>query len=150
MQMFKHMFDAAAKMEIEQTQMKRQIAQISEKAEATQNTLEDIKETIIYRDQDWRRYINRLFNKAVANSGTGDYQGFRNETYRMLEPRAGCRLDKRLNSLKSRMALNGAAKAQIDAATKLDVIENDKKLKEIYTFIIKELAIRYSVKVEEM
>jgi prophage antirepressor-like protein len=102
-----------------------------------------IKETIIQRDEDWRKAINSMFNKAVVHSGTQDFQALRNESYKMLEERARCDLNKRLRNLLDRLEESGATRTQINKTSKMDVIEAEPRLKEIYTSIVKEISIRY-------
>lgn len=61
------------------------------------------------------------------------------------EERAGCDLKIRLKNMKARQALQGVSKSKIDELNYLDVIAQDKKLIEIYTAIVKEMAIKYRV-----
>ena len=135
LQMFKQIWDGQAKAQIEQAETQRQL----QKVEIAVTT---IKETIIQRDDDWRKSINTMFNNAVKNSTSKDFQAIRNESYRILEERAHCDLNTRQRNLRTRMSENGATKTQIDKISKMEVIEVDPKLKEIYTSIIKELSIR--------
>ena len=143
LQMFKTLFDNVARSHLEQEEIKRQLAITTEEVKATQATVENIKETIIVRDEDWRNWINQMFNRAVAKTKTKDYQVLRRETYEILEQRAHCRLDTRLANLKTRLEAAGATKTKLKETTKLDVIESEPRLKEIYTTIIKEMAVRF-------
>lgn len=43
------------------------------------------------------------------------------------------------------MAEEGASKSKRDKTNKLDVIEMDKRLKEIYLAVVKDFAIKYGV-----
>ena len=131
-------------LEREQAEMKRQMSATAEKADAAVAAITAIKETVVMRDDDWRRWVNRMFNNAVQNSPGRDYQALRDETYRILEERAGCNLNQRLRNYRERLAEQGATRTAIDKANRLDCIKSDKRLKEIYTSIIKELSIRYS------
>ena len=144
LQAFKHILDAMTKTQLEQMEMKRQIVENTEKVEAAQNTLTVIKETFIKRDDDWRKWAKKLFDSAVESSGTEDYQTMRRETYELLEGRARCDLNARLANLRKRLEQAGATKTHINQMSKLDVIESDCRLKEIYTAVLKELAMRYS------
>lgn len=103
---------------------------------------EHIRETIAYQPSSWRRDMNRLFNRIVEAAGREKFAVLRRESYRRLEERAHVDLDRRLQNLKNRLALEGATKSAIERANNLDVIEADPKLKEIYTFILKEMAIK--------
>jgi len=143
LQMFKSIFDAVAKTQLEQAEVKKQLVLTTEKVEAQQTVIANIKEAIVERDDDWRKWINNMFNKAVMHTHSKNYQVIRSETYEILEQRAHCDLGRRLSNLKSRLEESGATKTSIKNTTKLDVIEADVKLKEIYTSIIKEFAVRY-------
>ena len=106
---------------------------------------EHIRETIAYQPDNWRRDMHRLFNRIVERHGREKFAALRHETYKRLEERARVDLERRLQNLKARLALEGATKTAIDRANKLDVIEADPKLREIYAIILKELAIREAV-----
>jgi len=100
-----------------------------------------IKETIVRREDDWRtEAVNKLRKIGFR---TGQYKEIINESYRLLEERAGCNLNIRLENLKRRMALEGATKSAINEANYLDVIEADKRLTEIYINIVNQLYIKY-------
>ncbi|WP_162920161.1 hypothetical protein [Paenisporosarcina cavernae] len=48
------------------------------------------------------------------------------------------------------MALNGVAKSTVNKVSKLDAIADDSRLTEIYLAIVKELAVKYRVNVENI
>lgn len=60
-----------------------------------------------------------------------------------LEQRAGCDLGTRLRNMKQRMGNSGATKTAINSIRKIDVIEGDKKLREIFSKIVSEYEIKY-------
>lgn len=100
-----------------------------------------IRETIIRRnDENWREQISLDLNAIVKASG-GSHQDIRSESYALLEDRAACRLSVRVANAKDRLRDTGAKKTTIEKYCKLDAIEEDSKLKEIYTGIVKEMAI---------
>jgi len=117
--------------------------ELEERTEVVERTLTLVKDTIVQRDDDWRDSINKMINKIVGSKGGRDYSGVRAETYTLLEERAGCDLNTRLRNQKQRLEESGAPKSRINALSKMDIIESDKKLKEIYTAIVKELTIKY-------
>jgi len=108
-----------------------------------ESTTQAIKDTIIQEPDNWREDINRMFNKIVDRIGGQKFQEIRNESYNLLESRAHVDLNRRLMNLRTRMLDQGATKTAIEKANKLDVIEQDPKLREIYAQIIKEYYIRY-------
>lgn len=118
------------------------VKELKEKVESNQSQLQNIKNTIIHTDEDWRNWINSQFTKMCKENE--DYREKKKLSYDRLENRAHCRLDIRLNNLRERLINVGATKTAANNARKLDIIESDIKLKEIYTTIVKEMAIKYS------
>ena len=132
MQMFKFTFDAVAKIQLEAAQTKQELVGL-------QTTVSTIKETFLQRDENWRKMIKGLLNGAAARMG--GHREVRTESYKLLEERGRCNLNLRLANFKERLAETGATKTKINDANRLDVIESDPRLKEIYTTIVKELSI---------
>jgi Rha family phage regulatory protein len=120
--------------------MEHRQLQIEERQQQTESQLTTIKETFLQRDDNWRQKINGLLNGAARRSGM-NYKDVRNLSYQTLKDRTNCKLETRLENLRTRLADSGATKTRIADANKLDVIESDKMLKEIYTTIVKELSI---------
>lgn len=106
-------------------------------------TVQSIKETIIMTMDNWRTDIKRMVNAIVEARGNNDHAGFRGETYIALERRASVNLCTRYANRQKDMEKQGYTKTQIKALSKLDVIESDKKLKEIYMSVVKEYYIKY-------
>ena len=113
--------------------------QIEQRQQQTESQLTTIKETFLQRDDNWRQKITGMLNGAAPRFG--GHREVRTESYRLLEERAHCKLNTRLANLKERLAEQGATKSKISDANRLDVIEADPRLKEIYTTIVKELSI---------
>ena len=91
----------------------------------------NIKENVVveYKD-DWRNKVNHVL-KTIGYK-TKNYQEIRNKSYETLEKRAGCYLDIRLKNMRGRAFEAGKSQTYITNLNKLDVIEEDKRLKEIY------------------
>lgn len=136
LQMFQQLFNCVAKQELRMKQLEEQAAKQEE-------TLSAIKDTIILQPDNWREELNKMFNKIVDRIGGNKFWELRSQSYRELERRAGCNLDVRLKNLKARMFASGASKTAINEACKLDVIAEDKKLREIYSKIVQELYIKH-------
>lgn len=132
LQMFNQMFQAVAKVELEAAETKQKIVEV-------QTKVTTIQETILQRDDNWRQKITGMLNGAAQRFG--GHQEIRKESYSRLEERAHCKLNTRLANLKDRLEESGATKTKIEKANRLDVIEADPKLKEIYSTIVKELSI---------
>jgi regulator of replication initiation timing len=133
LQMFKQTFDAVAKIQLESSETKKKLNEV-------QSTVQTIKETFIKKDEDWRKSINGMLNSAARKLG-GNYRDLRTKSYNLLEERGRCNLNIRLANLKERLAESGATKTKINQTTRMDVIESDPRLKEIYTTIVKEFSI---------
>lgn len=133
LQMFKQLWDGMARKELEDAKRDREIKEIK-------TTVTVIKDTFLHKDDNWRKSITRMLNQAVNSSNYG-HQEIRRKSYQLLEERARCNLSVRLQNLKDRLEENGAKATRIKDANKLEVIESDARLKEIYTTIVKELSI---------
>lgn len=94
----------------------------------------------------WRDEVNKIINSIAMKLGGGKYfSEIRNESYELLESRAGCNLDIRLQNRKSKMALRGSSKTAINKVTKLEIVSEDKKLISVYFTVIKEMAVKYQL-----
>lgn len=135
MQMLYGMLDQMA-------QTERQAREAKEIAQKAVETTEAIKEAIQPVFDDWREETNKKFNRIQKNSGK-QFSILRNEMYEALEQRAGCDLGTRLRNLQSRMTDKGCTKTEINKVTKMDVIESDKRLREIFSKIVTEYEVRF-------
>lgn len=133
MQMFQQIWQGVARAQLEAQEAQRGISQMKE-------AIATVQETLLRRDEDWRRKINGLLNGAAKRSGDG-YQDMRNRSYDLLEERAKCKLSIRLTNLRDRLNEQGATKTKINQTNRMDVIESDPRLKEIYDSIVRELAV---------
>lgn len=124
--------------------MRMEIQQAKIETAAVKEDLENIRDVVEIRpSQNWRNETNSLIKKICYK--LCDYSKPKEEIYKALEERASCDLKVRLKNLRGRLALEGATKTKIDNLNYLDVIAADKKLIEIYTAIVKEMAIKYKV-----
>ncbi|MDP4116190.1 MAG: ORF6N domain-containing protein [Bacteroidota bacterium] len=128
--------ESIAKAELEQQEIK----QIAVRA---QQAVEVIKDTIITQPDNWRKDINRMFNRIVEAIGSQQFQELRNESYQLLNSRAHVKIEERLRKLQQRAEASGMPKYKRDKLNRMDVIEADPKLKEIYAAIIKEYTVKY-------
>ncbi|MET1928451.1 antA/AntB antirepressor family protein [Enterococcus faecium] len=132
LQMFQGIFNAVAKQELETKRL------------ATQ--MDNITEIVALNTTDWRRDCRNFVNKmAQTQGGYGAYQEIQTAIYEEVDRRAGSSLKTRLTNLRNRMAGEGVPKSKRDKTNKLDVIESDKRLKEIYLSVVKDFAIKYGV-----
>ena len=108
--------------------------------EATQQA---IKEAVISEPDNWREDINKKMNKIAQTIGVNQYKEIRSESYHLLEQRAGVLLERRLANKRTRMLMEGMSATAINKANKIDIIDEDKKLREIYGKIVSEYFIKY-------
>src|SRR5690606_40949279 len=83
--------------------------------------------------EDGIRDFSRDWSSDVCSSDLGfeEYRNVRQESYDLLESRARCKLDIRLNNRKKEALANGIIpKSKIERFSKLDVIADDPRLTE--------------------
>ncbi|MCO6528725.1 MAG: antA/AntB antirepressor family protein [Lactobacillus sp.] len=132
LQMFKKIFDNAARHELE-------LKRVDQK-------LDNITAIVSLNTTEWRKTAQGLIHKmAKTEGGFGAYQQIQGDIYKEVDARAGSSLKTRLTNLRQRMALNGSCKSAIDRLNRLDVIDADKRLKQIYMAVVKDFAIKYKV-----
>ncbi|KEH89574.1 hypothetical protein Z967_08335 [Clostridium novyi A str. 4540] len=133
----------------EMKEVKQQLNQVNNKVLQTKEEVQAIREVVeIVPSNSWRGETNRLMTKICFK--LKNYQKPKEEVYQALQERAGCDLKIRLKNMRARQALEGVAKSKLDNLNYLDVIAQDKKLIEIYTAIVKEMAIKHGITVKEV
>lgn len=142
MKMLYGMLDQMAQAERQANEAKRIADTAKETASKAIESVENIKEAVKPVFENWRADINSKFNRIQRNADK-QFNILRTEMYSELEHRAGCDLGKRLRNLKDRMTDNGCKKSDVDKLNKMDVIEQDKKLREIFSKIVTEYEIKY-------
>ena len=135
MQMLYGMLDQMAETE-------RRAKKAEEIAVKAYQTADAIKEAIQPVFDDWRKTTNDKIIKITKKAAI-PYADLRNEMYKVLEQRAGCDLSTRVRNLQNRMNEKGSTKTAIDKVCRMDVIESDKRLKEIFSKIVAEYEIKY-------
>lgn len=106
--------------------------------------IQEIREVVEIKPfENWRDDTNKMINKICRK--TGDYQDTRKKIYEALDRRAGTKVNQRLDNMRARAILAGTSRSKADSLGILDVIAEDKKLIEIYTAIVKEMAIKKGV-----
>ena len=130
-----------ANKELEDKERDRKIALANETARKAVETTENIKEAVKPIMDNWRGEIRSKIAKIAVKSNIG-YATLQAEMHKELERRAGADLGKRVRNMKQRIENAGGTKKQIDIK-KIDVIEQDKKLREIYSKIVQEYEVKY-------
>ncbi len=143
LQLMNQMFQAMAKNELETKEAKQLAIEANEKAN-------NISNIVTMTNIEWRDKVNSILKKIAAKwTGIDPYRSVKNLSYERLEKRAGCDLDRRLNNRKERALAQGMTKTYIRKINKLDVIQENKRLVEIYIQIVKEMAIEFRVNIND-
>src|SRR5690554_5317827 len=150
LQMFNKLFLSVAETQLKQQEQDKRLNEMEQQQLEIKQQQENIKEIVALNPTEWRKTTTSILNKiAVARGGFGEYKNVRQESYDLLEARAHCKLDIRLNNRKKEALANGIIpKSKIDKFSKLDVIADDARLTEIYIAIVKEMAIKYQINAE--
>lgn len=124
------------------------IVALEQKVNKQGEQLDNITGILALTNNDWRNKVNAILNGIAMKLGGGQYYSeIRNESYQLLEDRAGCSLTIRLNNRKAKMALRGSSKTAINKTTALEIIAEDKKLIAVYITVVKELAVKYQLNI---
>ncbi|KGL37412.1 Rha family transcriptional regulator [Listeria booriae] len=113
--------------------------------------IEDMKEILSINSNEWRNKANRIL-KRIANNigGTEPYRSVVNMSYERFETKAHCDLNRRLENRKTKMAAKGMSKTAIQKLNKLDCISEDQRLIEIYLSVVKQMAIQFGIKTNDL
>ena len=142
MKMLYGMLDQMAQAERQANEAKRIADTARDTASKAIESVENIKEAVKPVFDNWRNEINAKFNRIQRNADC-QFNVLRAEMYSELEHRAGCDLNRRIRNRRERMAESGCTKTEISALNKMDIIEDDKNLREIFSKIVGEYEIRY-------
>lgn len=133
----------------EMKEVKYQIAAVKQESKEVKEEVQAIKDIIVINPkEEWRKQTNNILNQIGFK--TKEYKKVKDEAYKALEDRAKCKLKIRLENLQGRALREGMAPSKVSQLNNLDVIANDVRLKEIYINIVKEMAIKNGVKVQEV
>ena len=142
LQMLQGLLNQMVNKELEDKERDRKIAIAQETAQKAVETTNNIKEAVKPVLDNWRTEIKSRIAK-IAPKAEMSYGILQAEMYKELERRAGVDLNRRVNNMKQRAKDSCSTKKQVDDIRKIDVIEQDKKLREIYSKIVTEYEIRY-------
>ena len=142
LQMLQGLLEQMVQKELEDKERDRQIALANETAQKAIETTEIIKEAVQPVFDNWREIMTAKINKIQKASGIS-HSELRAEIYAQVERRGTCDLSKRLRNMKQRMADGGYTKTAIEKCNKMDVIEADAGIKEIFGKIVAEYEIKY-------
>lgn len=140
--------------EIEQQRQAEKITALEDKANKQGKSLENIKDTFTQstNDEELTRWIQRCINRIAESpnftySFGNRYAAAKSESYKRLTDKAHCRLDQKVRNAITRAEERGCTKSQINSINKLSIILADRRLREIYITVIKEMMLAYCVEV---
>jgi anti-repressor protein len=138
----------------EMKDMKQQLSEVNHnalvantKSEETKQEIQAIRDVITLNPTQWKIDVTNILSKiAKQRGGTSEmYKEVRDESYRLLNERAGSKLSIRLTNMKRKVLEETGSKSKADKVSKIDVIATDKKLIEIYISVVTKMAIKYKV-----
>ena len=142
------------KQELEQKRQAEALQRLEDKTNKQTEALQTVKDTFSKSEteEETVQWVNHCINKIAESpnfvySFGNRYAAAKNESYNRLSTKAGCRLDQKLRNSIARAEERGYTKAQINTINKLSVIMADKRLKQIYIGVIKEMMISYCVEI---
>lgn len=143
LQMLQGLLDQMKETEIANKKRDRQIALAQETAEKAVETTERMKDEIISPFDNWRDDINKKVRQISIASGI-PYQGLFTSIYNDLEHIGRCDLSTRQRNKRDRMERAGCTKTDIQKeTTKIAVIEDDARLKQIFEDIVRKYGMKY-------
>lgn len=145
LRMLQGLLDQMVQKELADKERDKKIALAQETARKAEETAETIKESIIVPFDNWRDDINSKVREISIKSNI-PFQELFSEMYKSLEQKAACDLSARQRNKRDRMKNMGCRKSDIDReTTKIAIIEDDKRLKQIFDDIVRKYAIKYIV-----
>lgn len=136
--------------ELKQKEQDAKLSALDDKVSRQNEAIQTVKEAMTDRpDKDFSQWVTETI-RAIANSPSFEnnplrFQSAWSESYKRLTDKAGCRLDTLLKNAKQRAAESGASKSKVKAISKLSVIADNKRLKELYITCIREMMIAYCI-----
>jgi uncharacterized protein YfkK (UPF0435 family) len=125
-------------------EVNNRVLQTNEKVDETKQEIQSMRDVYTLSPNAWRSDTSKLIGAIAQRLGGFDYiRQIREESYKILDERAGARLGIRLTNMKKNVLVETGSKAKSEKISKLDVIAADKKLVEVYCLIVKEMAIKY-------
>lgn len=143
MQLLMQMVNTMAEKELADKERDRQIAFAQETASKAVETTERMKDVLISPFENWREDINKKV-RQVAQASKIPHQELFTCMYNDLERVGRCDLSTRQRNKRERMERAGCTKTDIQKeTTKIAVIEDDARLKQIFEDIVRKYGAKY-------
>ena len=98
---------------------------------------------------NWQSQMNRNVRAFCMQTGLDFHKTFQ-ELYTELEVSAGVKLGVRVKFARQRLQVNGATQTDIAAVSKLSIVAQDKKLREIFNNLYNRMVARYTINSADM
>lgn len=98
---------------------------------------------------NWQSQMNRNVRAFCMQTGLDFHETFR-QLYAELEVSAGVKLGVRVKFARQRLQVNGATQTDIAAVSKLSIVAQDKKLREIFNNLYNRMVARYTINSADM
>lgn len=98
---------------------------------------------------NWQSQMNRNVRAFCMQTGLDFHKTFQ-ELYMELEISAGVKLGVRVKFARQRLRANGATQTDIAAVSKLSIVAQDKKLREIFNNLYNRMVARYTINSADM
>ena len=129
------MFAAQAQVNLDHERQISELARHTEQAEKKISEAASVFAVPAFTKDDWQAKINAAINEIIHTYGL-NHQKFRWEMYKILEEKAGVNLNARQSRMRERMRRGGSTYKEAESVTKLHVIAQDPKLREIFYGIV--------------
>lgn len=141
-QFMENMVSYMKRKELEDKERDSKIVSLNEDMDKVIGITESIKDAVTPVIDNWRPEIKKKINQISLYS-TFALKSLYRTLYQELNARAGCDIYRRLSNKKNRMRLEGATHSSIMDTNCLDVIDSDKRLRQIFEKIVMEYFIKY-------
>ena len=98
---------------------------------------------------NWQSQMNRNVRAFCMQTGLDFHKTFQ-ELYTELEVSAGVKLGVRVKFARQRLRANGATQTDIASVSKLSIVAQDKKLREIFNNLYNRMVARYTINSADM
>lgn len=149
-QILRLQLEAMERIELEQKQQNEVLCLQSKRLHDVAHKVDTMGELLTLNPEEWRGNSRKVVAKIAKKLG-----GFEQMEdvyvliYRVMLDRFGVDVNKRLKAKKRRAEKTGVAKSTIDGWSRLDAVAEDKRAIEAYLQVVREMAIKFGVDIEE-
>ena len=137
----------------EQLKVKKELQEQGAKLNEVNQEVTRMKDCMLsdINKDNWRDECRKVLFKTACRMARVDDELDRDDylstlhesAWKLLKERMHCNVNARLKHIKGRMLANGATKTQVSKLNRLDVLEQDDKLKSAYIGIVQEIAMKH-------